>query len=92
MSQLLDRPYTRTQMTYDLRRLRLLGLIQRLPKSNTYVLTPDGNASPSPTPNSRLLPPLLATDQPPAPPPLRWRTIEHHVSNYLDQARLTPAA
>ncbi len=39
VTQLLDRPYTRTQMTYDLRRLRLLGLIQRLPKSNTYVLT-----------------------------------------------------
>lgn len=29
-------------MTYDLRRLRLHGLIERLPRSNTYVLTPEG--------------------------------------------------
>jgi predicted MarR family transcription regulator len=29
-------------MTYDLRRLRLHGLIQRIPHTNTYVLTPDG--------------------------------------------------
>ena len=96
VSQLLDRPYTRSQMTYDLRRLRLLGLIQRLPKSNTYVLTADGQrvAITYTKLGHRLLPPLLATDQPPAPPPLHaaWRTIEQHVSNYLDQARLTPAA
>jgi hypothetical protein len=29
-------------MTYDLRRLRLKGLLQRLPKKNRYVLTPLG--------------------------------------------------
>ena len=29
-------------MTYDLRRLRLAGLIRRLPRSNRYVLTADG--------------------------------------------------
>jgi hypothetical protein len=29
-------------MTYDLRRLRLHGLIARIPNSNTYVLTPQG--------------------------------------------------
>ena len=96
VTQLLDRPYTRTQMTYDLRRLRLLGLIQRLPKSNTYVLTSDGQrvAITYTKLGHRLLPPLLAADQPPAPPPLRaaWRTIDQHVVSYLDQARLKPAA
>ena len=30
------------QMTYDLRRLRLHGLIIRVPHTNTYVLTPEG--------------------------------------------------
>lgn len=96
VSQLLDRPYTRTQMTYDLRRLRLLGLIQRLPKSNTYILTPDGQrvAITYTKLGHRLLPPLLAADRPPAPPPLRaaWQTIDQHVTSYLDQARLRPTA
>ena len=31
-----------SQMTYDLRRLRLAGLIRRLPRSNRYTLTVDG--------------------------------------------------
>ena len=32
--------YTASQMTYDLRRLRLKGLIYRPPKTNRYILTP----------------------------------------------------
>ncbi len=38
----LDQPYSQSKMTYDLRRLRLHGLIQRIPRKNTYLLTPDG--------------------------------------------------
>jgi len=34
--------YSRTQMTYDLRRLRLKGLILRLPGTYRYVVTPAG--------------------------------------------------
>jgi len=34
--------YTSSQMTYDPRRLRRKGLIRRQPRSNTYLLTPDG--------------------------------------------------
>jgi len=34
--------YTATQMTYDLRRLRLKGLIYRPPKTNRYFVTPHG--------------------------------------------------
>jgi hypothetical protein len=34
--------YTASQMTYDLRRLRLKGLIFRPPKKNRYFLTPHG--------------------------------------------------
>ena len=39
---LLGTDYSTTQMTYDLRRLRLHGLIERLPDTNTYTLTPEG--------------------------------------------------
>jgi hypothetical protein len=36
----LGQDYNQRQMSYDLRRLRLHGLIQRQPHSNTYQLTP----------------------------------------------------
>ena len=57
-------------MTYDLRRLRLHGLIQRLPGTNTYLPTPDGIrvALFYTKVHDRLLVPLLAADHPPAPP------------------------
>jgi len=35
-------PYRRNQMTYDLRRLRLKGMVQRLPGKNRYMLTRRG--------------------------------------------------
>ncbi|MFN0026402.1 MAG: hypothetical protein ACKV2O_04335 [Acidimicrobiales bacterium] len=96
VAQLLGGAYTQQQMTYDLRRLRLLGLIQRLPKSNTYVLTPDGQraAITYAKLGDRFLPQLLAADQPPAPPPLRaaLRQIDDHVNDYINRNRLKPAA
>ena len=42
MTGLLHAPYTPGQMTYDLRRLRLTGLIRRIEHTNRYVLTSDG--------------------------------------------------
>jgi hypothetical protein len=39
---LLDTPYSSRQATYDLRRLIRKGLIQRLPGSQRYLLTPLG--------------------------------------------------
>ena len=39
---LLGNDYSVHQMTYDLRRLRLHGLIERVPRTNTYVVTPEG--------------------------------------------------
>ena len=42
MTGLLHATYTPGQMTYDLRRLRLTGLIRRIEHTNRYVLTPDG--------------------------------------------------
>ena len=42
MTGLLHAPYTPGQATYDLRRLRLTGIITRIDRTNRYVLTPDG--------------------------------------------------
>ena len=36
------RGYTQARMTYDLRRLRLKGVVTRIPRSHRYVLTPLG--------------------------------------------------
>ena len=95
MTGLLHAPYSIGQASYDLRRLRLKGLIHRLPHTNTYQLTPDGLrvAVFYTKVHNRVLAPLIAADQPPAPPPLRQalRTIDKHIDDYLAQARL-PAA
>src|SRR5215472_10653842 len=96
MTGLLHAPYTPGQMTYDLRRLRLAGLIQRLGHTHRYVLPPDGiKAAVFYTKlYNRLLRPLLAADQPQAPPELRaaLRTIDQHIDAYITHARLTQAA
>jgi hypothetical protein len=93
---LLERDYTTTQMTFDLRRLRLHGLITRLPHTNTYALTPQGQrvAVFYPKLKDRLLGPLLEADQPPAPQPLRraLTTIDHAIADYITNARLRHAA
>jgi hypothetical protein len=56
-------------MTYELRRLRLHGLIQRLLGTNIYIPTPDGvrMALSFTKVHDRLLGPLLAADHPPGP-------------------------
>ena len=96
MSQLLGASYTRSQMSYDLGRLRLNGLIERLEGSNTYVPPSDGQrvAIFYSKLYQRLLRPLLAADTPPAPPPLQQAlaTIDHHVQDYLNRSRLRNAA
>ena len=94
---LLGRDYTTNQMTYDLRRLRLLGLIERVPRTNTYTLTADGVrvAVFYTKIHARLLRPLVAAaDQPPAPPELRraLTTIDHVITAYVTNARLGTAA
>jgi hypothetical protein len=96
MTGLLAAPYTPGQMTYDLRRLRLAGLIRRIAHTNHYLLTPDGIkvAVFYTKLHNRLLRPLLAADQPQAPPELRaaLRAIDQHVGTYITCARLSPAA
>ena len=92
VTALLGSTYTMSQASYDLRRLRLKGLIARVPHTNTYTLTPDGLrvAVFYTKIHNRLLRPLLAADQPPAPLELRraLRTIDRHIEDYIGHARL----
>jgi hypothetical protein len=92
VSRLLGADYGINQMSYDLARLRLNGLIERLEGTNRYQLTPDGQRVTIfyTKLHQRLLRPLLAADQPPAPPDLRdaLATIEHHITDYITAARL----
>ena len=94
VAALLGQPYEGGRATYDLRRLRLNGLIQRLPRSNTYVLTPDGQrfALFYTKVHDRLLRPLMAADRPPASHQLRQalRLIDREVDDYCHHARITP--
>jgi hypothetical protein len=93
---LLGSDYRPGQMTYDLRRLRLAGLIRRIEHTNRYQLTGDGIriAVFYTKLYNRLLVPLTAADQSQAPPELRQalHTLDRHVDSYIDHARLRPAA
>ena len=93
---LLGSTYTRNQMTYDLRRLRLHQIIERLPGTNTYRVTTDGIrvAVFYTKLRERLLGPLLDADQPPAPIELRraLSTIDRSVADYVTNARIGRAA
>jgi predicted MarR family transcription regulator len=96
VSRLLGEDYNTNQMSYDLARLRINGLIQRREHTNTYDLTPDGQrvAVFYTKVHDRLLRPLIAADRPPAPAELRHAltTIDRHVHTYTDHARLGKAA
>jgi hypothetical protein len=88
--------YSMNQASYDLARLRVNGLITRIPGRNRYRFTDDGLrfAIFYTKVHDRLLRPLLAADQPPAPPPVRkaLHTIDIHITETIDQARLLPKA
>ncbi len=97
VSGLLGSDYTANQMSYDLRRLRLHGLIEKIPGTNTYRTTPDGlRAAVFYTKvRTRLLGPLLDNaDEPPAPIELRraLATIDRTIDTYITNARLGTAA
>jgi len=94
---LLGSDYSTSQMSYDLRRLRLHGLIERTPGTIRYHLTPDGIRTVVfyTKLRDRLLGPLLnAGHQPPAPPELRraLSQIDRAFTGYITDARLDTAA
>jgi len=96
MTGLLGNPYGINQASYDLGRLARNGLIARVPHRNLYTLTPDGLqfAIFYTKVHDRLLRPLMASDQPQAPPALRQalRTIDREVSMRIAAARLPAVA
>jgi hypothetical protein len=96
MTGLLGGNYSMNRASYDLTRLRRNGLITRVPGRNHYQLTADGLAFAIfyTKVHNRVLRPLMATDRPQAPPPLRTalRTIDTHINGRLADARLPSAA
>ena len=96
MTGLLGASYSMNQASYDLARLSRNGLITRIPRRNLYALTPDGLrfAIFYTKVHDRVLRPLMAGDQPQAPPPLRaaLRVIDGEVTRRIAAARLPAAA
>jgi hypothetical protein len=96
MTGLLGVPYTMNQASYDLARLARNGLIVRIPHRNLYTLTPDGLrfAIFYTKVHDRVLRPLMAADQPQAPPRPRQalRAIDTEITLRLEAARLPVAA
>lgn len=96
VEQLLLRPYSSSQMSYDLRRLRAKGLIRRLDGSNRYVSTETGTTVALLFTRSfeRFVHPLLAVDAADAPatmaPQVRQalRAIDRYVEDRAKEARL----
>jgi hypothetical protein len=96
MTGLLGTSYSISQASYDLSRLARNGLIARVPHRNLYALTSDGLrfAVFYTKVHDRVLRPLMAADQPQAPPPLRaaLRVIDAELASRLAAARLPAAA
>ncbi len=96
VEQLLLRPYSSSQMSYDLRRLRAKGLIRRLDGSHRYVSTETGTAVALLFTRSfeRFVRPLLAVDAPDAPRATApevlhaLRIIDRYVDDRAKEARL----
>ena len=93
VATLLDAPYTSRQATYDLRRLRRKTLIERLPGTNRYQLTPLGRrvAVLFTKAHGRVLAPGLAWLDPQLPAEIAqrsplakaWRQLDHALNNFV---------
>ena len=82
-------------MTYDLRRLRLYSLIERIPETHRYRLTPDGRgvAILFNRAYGRLLRPALSARAPLAPPGSTGlnsalRRLEAEIDHAIEDLRL----
>jgi hypothetical protein len=88
--------YTTQRMTYDLRRLRLKDMIQRVPKSHRYVFTPTGRRATLFLTKSytRVVRPTLDRLEPQLPDDasdrLRraWKACEHAFERTVQEARV----
>jgi hypothetical protein len=93
VGDILDRPYTSRQATYDLRRLRRKGIIYRVPRTHRYRLTPLGRrvAVLFTKAHGRVLAPGLSWLDPGLPPDLArrsalataWRQFDHALDDFV---------
>ena len=91
--------YTPRQMTYDLRRLRRKGFIQRIPRTQRYELTSEGRrlAVFLTKTYTRIVNPSLAELDPALPPDIAertplaktWRAFEHALQDRIKEAAIT---
>jgi hypothetical protein len=94
MGSLLDAPYTSRQATYDLRRLRRKGVIERIEHRHRYRLTPRGRAvsvlftkaygrvlGPALTELNTAMPTNLANRSPLA---SAWRQLDRELNRFID--------
>ena len=99
MGALLDRPYTCRQATYDVRRLRRKGFIERIEGHHADRITPRGRrfACFLTKVQARVVLPGLteleatARPRPPTPRPLAaaWRSYEREVEALIAVARIS---
>jgi hypothetical protein len=90
--------YNARQMTYDLRRLRRKGFIQRIPRTQRYELTREGRrlAVFLTKTYTRIVNPSLAELDPALPPQIAqrtplaqaWRALEHAIDDKIRQAAI----
>jgi hypothetical protein len=96
MTGLLHRPYSMNQASYDLSRLARNGLIIREPGRNRYTITRDGLlfAHFYTKVYDHVLRPLMAPDQPSAPPELTaaLATLDQITAGHIARARVPTAA
>jgi hypothetical protein len=96
MTGLLHRPYSMNQASYDLSRLARNGLIIREPGRNRYTITRDGLlfAHFYTKVYDHVLRPLMAPDQPNAPPELAaaLATLDQITAGHIARARVPTAA
>jgi hypothetical protein len=95
LQELLGRPLSAGSMTYDLRRLRLHGLIRRIPRTHRYELTDSGfrYALFLSRIYDRLLRPglvVLAPDAPQSNPALRnaFARLDAEIDNFIQRENL----
>lgn len=93
-----EEQYTANQLTYDLRRLRLKGIIWRVPGSQRYVLTPYGRkvALFFTRLHARVFRPGFAALDPtvviPSPLAEALAQVDREIDRLIDEAHLAPGA
>jgi hypothetical protein len=98
MGRLLHADYTSAQATYDLRRLRLKGLIERVPGTHRYQVTPHGQhiATFFTRLTARVIVPVLTeldtTSRPtratPRPLAVAWRNYDNELRKLIKRSAL----